>query len=383
MGAITLDGKATRDEIFVDLKERVAALTAAGRTPGLGTVLVGDDPGSQAYVRGKHADCAKVGINSIRRDLPADISQAKLDETIDELNANPECTGYIVQLPLPKHLNENAALERVDPGKDADGLHPTNLGRLVLNEPAPLPCTPRGIVHLLRRYEVEIAGAQVVVIGRGVTVGRPLGLLLTRRSENATVTLCHTATRHLPQLTREADIIIAAAGVPHMVTAEMVRPGAAVVDVGVSRDDAGKLVGDVHPDVWEVAGHVSPNPGGVGSADAGVPADQRRRASTKRSRGVVTLKEFARKVFGGQWPILLVGLILIAAFGLVVAGYWRRGALVLAIGVGVAAALRLALTEDRAGLLAVRSRTIDFVTTATVSAAMLYIAWTIDPLGTS
>ncbi len=251
VGAITLDGKATRDEIFVDLKERVAALTAAGRTPGLGTVLVGDDPGSHAYVRGKHADCAKVGINSIRRDLPADISQAKLDETIDELNANPECTGYIVQLPLPKHLNENAALERVDPGKDADGLHPTNLGRLVLNEPAPLPCTPRGIVHLLRRYEVEIAGAHVVVIGRGVTVGRPLGLLLTRRSD-------------LPALTRQADIIVAAAGVPHIVTAEMVRPGAAVVDVGVSRDDNGKLVGDVHPDVWEVAGHMSPNPGGVG-----------------------------------------------------------------------------------------------------------------------
>ncbi len=212
VGAITLDGKATRDEIFVDLKERVAALTAAGRTPGLGTVLVGDDPGSQAYVRGKHADCAKVGINSIRRDLSADISQAELDATIDELNANPECTGYIVQLPLPKHLNENAALERLDPAKDADGLHPMNLGRLVLNEPAPLPCTPRGIVHLLRRYEVEIAGAQVVVIGRGVTVGRPLGLLLTRRSENATVTLCHTATRHLPQLTRDADIVIAARG---------------------------------------------------------------------------------------------------------------------------------------------------------------------------
>ena len=183
---------------------------------------------------------------------------------LDELNANPDCTGYIVQLPLPKHLNENAALERVDPDKDADGLHPMNLGRLVLNEPAPLPCTPRGIVHLLRRYQVEIAGAHAVVIGRGVTVGRPLGLLLTRRSENATVTLCHTATRHLPQIAREADIIVAAAGVPHMVTAEMVRPGAAVVDVGVSRDDAGKLVGDVHPDVWEVAGHVSPNPGGVG-----------------------------------------------------------------------------------------------------------------------
>lgn len=263
VGAITLDGKATRDEIFVDLKERVAALTAAGRTPGLATILVGDDPGSQAYVRGKHGDCAKVGITSIRRDLPADISTAKLNETIDELNANPECTGYIVQLPLPKHLDENAALERIDPAKDADGLHPTNLGRLVLNNPAPLPCTPRGIVHLLRRYDVEIAGAHVVVIGRGVTVGRPLGLLLTRRSENATVTLCHTETRDLPALTRQADIIVAAVGVPHLVTADMVRPGAAVLDVGVSRVD-GKLTGDVHPDVWEVAGNVSPNPGGIG-----------------------------------------------------------------------------------------------------------------------
>lgn len=263
VGAIVLDGKATRDEIFVDLKQRVAKLTEAGRTPGLGTVLVGEDPGSQAYVRGKHADCAKVGINSIRRDLPADITQAQLDETIDELNANPDCTGYIVQLPLPKHLDENAALERIDPAKDADGLHPTNLGRLVLGKDAPLPCTPRGIVHLLRRFDVPIAGAHVVVIGRGVTVGRPMGLLLTRRSENATVTLCHTGTRDLPALTRQADIIIAAVGVPHMVTADMVKPGAAVVDVGVSRVD-GKLTGDVAPDVWDVAGHVSPNPGGVG-----------------------------------------------------------------------------------------------------------------------
>ncbi|CAJ1508243.1 bifunctional methylenetetrahydrofolate dehydrogenase/methenyltetrahydrofolate cyclohydrolase [[Mycobacterium] holstebronense] len=263
MGAITLDGKATRDEIFVDLQARVAALSAAGRTPGLGTILVGDDPGSHAYVRGKHADCAKVGITSIRRDLPADCSPAQLNDTIDELNSNDECTGYIVQLPLPKHLDENAALERVDPAKDADGLHPTNLGRLVLGTPAALPCTPRGIVHLLRRYEVPIAGAHVVVIGRGVTVGRPLGLLLTRRSENATVTLCHTGTRDLAELTRQADIIVAAVGVPHMLTADMVRPGAAIVDVGVSRTDAG-LVGDVHPDVWEVAGHVSPNPGGVG-----------------------------------------------------------------------------------------------------------------------
>ena len=245
----------------------MAALTerdgGAGRTPGLGTVLVGDDPGSHAYVRGKHADCAKVGITSIRRDLPADASAAQLNETIDELNANPDCTGYIVQLPLPRHLNENAALERIDPAKDADGLHPTNLGRLVLNEPAPLPCTPRGIVALLRRYDVPIDGAHVVVIGRGVTVGRPLGLLLTRRTENATVTLCHTGTRDLAALTRQADIVVAAVGVPHMLTADMVRPGAAVVDVGVSRVD-GKLTGDVAPDVWGVAGYVSPNPGGVG-----------------------------------------------------------------------------------------------------------------------
>ncbi|MFV0496321.1 bifunctional methylenetetrahydrofolate dehydrogenase/methenyltetrahydrofolate cyclohydrolase [Mycobacterium sp.] len=263
MGAITLDGKATRDEILTDLTQRVTALTAAERTPGLGTILVGDDPGSQAYVRGKHADCAKVGITSIRRDLPADTDTATLNAAIDELNANPECTGYIVQLPLPRHLDENAALERIDPGKDADGLHPTNLGRLVLNTPAPLPCTPRGIVHLLRRYDVGIAGAHVVVIGRGVTVGRPLGLLLTRRSENATVTLCHTGTRDLPALTRQADIVVAAVGVPHMLTPDMVRPGAAVIDVGVSRVN-GKLTGDVHPGVWEVAGHVSPNPGGVG-----------------------------------------------------------------------------------------------------------------------
>ncbi len=261
--AQTLDGKLTRDEIFVDLTERVARLTAAGRTPGLGTVLVGDDPGSHAYVRGKHADCAKVGITSIRRDLPADVSQAQLNDTIDELNANPDCTGYIVQLPLPRHLDENAALERIDPAKDADGLHPTNLGRLVLTEPAPLPCTPRGIVHLLRRFEVPIDGAHVVVIGRGVTVGRPLGLLLTRRTENATVTLCHTGTRDLAALTRQADIIVAAVGVPHLLTADLVKPGAAVVDVGVSRVD-GTLTGDVAPDVWYVAGFVSPNPGGVG-----------------------------------------------------------------------------------------------------------------------
>jgi len=261
--ATLLDGKTTRDEIYADLQTRVQALTAAGHTPGLGTVLVGDDPGSHAYVRGKHADCAKVGITSLRRDLPADVSQTQLLDTVDELNANPDCTGYIVQLPLPKHLDEVATLEQMDSLKDADGLHPVNLGRLVLGEPAPLPCTPRGIVALLRRYEVPIAGAKVVVIGRGVTVGRPLGLLLTRRSENATVTLCHTGTRDLAAEVVRADIVVAAAGVPGLVTADMVRAGAAVLDVGVTRTEAG-LVGDVDEGVAEVAGCLSPNPGGVG-----------------------------------------------------------------------------------------------------------------------
>ncbi|MFC9551045.1 bifunctional methylenetetrahydrofolate dehydrogenase/methenyltetrahydrofolate cyclohydrolase [Rhodococcus sp. NPDC056960] len=263
MTATILDGKATRDEIFEDLKVRVSALKDKGITPGLGTVLVGDDPGSAAYVRGKHNDCAKVGITSIRRDLPGDITQDKLDATIDELNANPDCTGYIVQLPVPKQLDENAALERIDPDKDADGLHPVNLGRLVLGKEAPLPCTPRGILHLLRRYEVPIAGANVVVVGRGITVGRPIGLLFTRRSENATVTLCHTKTRDLAAEVRRADIVIAAAGVPGLVTADMVKPGAAVLDVGVSRTEDG-LRGDVAADVAEVAGFLSPNPGGVG-----------------------------------------------------------------------------------------------------------------------
>jgi methylenetetrahydrofolate dehydrogenase (NADP+)/methenyltetrahydrofolate cyclohydrolase len=261
--ATRLDGKTTRDEIFDDLRTRVAALAAAGRTPGLGTVLVGADPGSQAYVRGKHNDCAKVGIASLRRDLPADVTAAQLGETLDELNADPACTGYIVQLPLPRHLDEVAALERIDPAKDADGLHPVNLGRLVLGEPAPLPCTPRGIVALLRRYDVPLDGARVAVVGRGTTVGRPLGLLLTRRSENATVVLCHTGTRDLAAELRRADVIVAGAGVPHLVTADMVAPGAAVLDVGVSRTDEG-LVGDVHPDVAQVAGFLSPNPGGVG-----------------------------------------------------------------------------------------------------------------------
>ncbi|WP_305092282.1 bifunctional methylenetetrahydrofolate dehydrogenase/methenyltetrahydrofolate cyclohydrolase [Prescottella sp. R16] len=263
MTATILDGKATRDEIFLDLEARVAALKEKGITPGLGTILVGDDPGSASYVRGKHNDCAKLGVASIRRDLPADITQAELEAVIDELNANDECTGYIVQLPLPKHLDENAALERIDPDKDADGLHPVNLGRLVLGKEATLPCTPRGVVHLLRRYNVPIDGAHVTVVGRGVTIGRPIGLLLTRRTENATVTLCHTGTKDLAAETRRADIVVAAAGVAGLITADMVKPGAAVLDVGVSRTPDG-LRGDVADDVREVAGFVSPNPGGVG-----------------------------------------------------------------------------------------------------------------------
>lgn len=263
MTATKLDGKLFRGEIFEDLKKRVEALKEKDITPGLATVLVGDDPGSHSYVKMKHRDCEELGIKSIRKDLPGDITQEELEKVIEELNNDDECTGYIVQLPLPKHLNENRILELIDPEKDADGLHPVNLGKLVLNEEAPLPCTPNGCISLLRRFDVELDGAKVVVIGRGVTVGRPIGLMLTRRSENSTVTLCHTGTKDLAAETKEADVIIAAAGVAHMLTPDMVKPGAAVLDVGVSRKD-GKLAGDVHPDVWEVAGAVSPNPGGVG-----------------------------------------------------------------------------------------------------------------------
>ena len=263
MTAVILDGKATAAAIKEDLAKRVAALTRAGIVPGLGTVLVGDDPGSHAYVAGKHRDSVQVGIASIRRDLPADATQEQVEAVIDELNADPACTGYIVQLPLPAGLDAHRVLNRMDPAKDADGLHPVSLGRLVLGEPGPLPCTPRGIVELLRRYDVPIAGADVTVIGRGITVGRALGLLLTRRSENATVTLTHTGTKDLPGHTRRADIVVVAAGRPGLLTADMVKPGAAVLDVGITRTDAG-LVGDVAPEVAEVAGYLAPMPGGVG-----------------------------------------------------------------------------------------------------------------------
>jgi methylenetetrahydrofolate dehydrogenase (NADP+)/methenyltetrahydrofolate cyclohydrolase len=263
MTANILDGKAAAAEIRSALKERVARLAERGIVPGLGTVLVGDDPGSRAYVNGKHRDCAEVGIASIRRDLPADASQEQVEAVVDELNADPACTGYIVQLPLPAGLEAQPVLERIDPVKDADGLHPMNLGRLVLGERGPLPCTPRGIVELLRIYGVEIAGADVTVIGRGITVGRSLGLLLTRRSENATVTQCHTGTKDLAAHTRDADIVIVAAGVPGLLTPDMVKPGAAVLDVGITRTDAG-LVGDVAPPVTKVAGWLAPMPGGVG-----------------------------------------------------------------------------------------------------------------------
>ena len=263
MTAIKLDGKAVATAIKSELALRVKELARAGARPGLGTVLVGDDPGSRSYVAGKHRDCAEVGIESIRVDLPQTASAEEVREAILGLNQNAACTGYIVQLPLPPHLDDGEALSLIDPDKDADGLHPTNLGRLVLGMPAPLPCTPRGIVELLRRYDIPLAGAEVCIVGRGTTVGRPLGLLLTRRSENSTVTLCHTGTKDLAAHTRRADIIVAAAGSPGLITADMIKPGAVLLDVGITRTEAG-LVGDVHPSAWEAAGAIAPMPGGVG-----------------------------------------------------------------------------------------------------------------------
>jgi methylenetetrahydrofolate dehydrogenase (NADP+)/methenyltetrahydrofolate cyclohydrolase len=267
-----LDGKATAAAIKAELAERVAVLKAKGVTPGLGTVLVGSDPGSTWYVGGKHKDCAEVGITSIRRDLPEETTQDELLAVVRELNENPECTGYIVQLPLPKHIDQDVILEAMDPDKDADGLHPMNLGRLVANisgpMKSPLPCTPKGCVELLTRHGIDLKGKRVLVVGRGVTIGRPVGLLLTRKDVNATVTSCHTGTRDLAEHVGRADVVVAAAGVPGLITADMVRPGAAVLDVGVSRvegeDGKPRLRGDVDPAVADVAGWLSPNPGGVG-----------------------------------------------------------------------------------------------------------------------
>ncbi|MGI8679858.1 MAG: bifunctional methylenetetrahydrofolate dehydrogenase/methenyltetrahydrofolate cyclohydrolase [Jatrophihabitans sp.] len=261
MGAQVLDGSATLATIKSELADRVAALARHGVQPGLGTVLVGDDPGSQWYVNAKHKDCAQIGVASIRHDLPATATQADVQAIVAQLNADPSCTAFLVQ--QPTGLNEFDILAAVDPEKDVDGLHPTNLGWLVLGKPAPLPCTPTGIIELLRRFDVPIAGADVVVVGRGITVGRPLSLMLTRRSENATVTICHTGTKDLAAHVRSADIVVAAAGSPSLITADIVKPGAVVLDAGVSRVNR-KIAGDVAADVAEVAGWLSPNPGGVG-----------------------------------------------------------------------------------------------------------------------
>jgi methylenetetrahydrofolate dehydrogenase (NADP+)/methenyltetrahydrofolate cyclohydrolase len=271
LNAIILDGRATAKTIKLELAERVTKLKQSGITPGLGTLLVGDDPGSHSYVSGKHRDCAEVGVSSIRIDLPGSASKADIFQAVRELNESPEVTGYIVQLPLPLGINTNELLEAMDPAKDADGLHPVNLGKLVLNVggemTSPLPCTPSGIVELLRRYDFDLAGKQVAVIGRGITVGRPLGLLLTRKAIDATVSLLHSGSKDIPGAVRNADIVVAAVGVAHFVKADWVKPGAAVLDVGITRIETSgqaQLVGDVDPGVAAVAGYLSPNPGGVG-----------------------------------------------------------------------------------------------------------------------
>ena len=263
MSAKVLDGKALAWKIKGELAVEVKDLKSRGITPGLGTVLVGDDPGSVSYVAGKHRDCEEVGITSIRVDLASNLKENDLLAAIKDLNDAKECTGYIVQLPLPSSINSQRILEAIDPTKDADGLHPINLGRLVSGQTAPLACTPRGIVELLRSYNISLDGAEVTVIGRGLTVGRPLGLLLTRKSENATVTLTHTGTKDLSRHTKGADIVVAAIGNAHFLTAAMIKPGATIIDVGISRTTAG-LLGDVHPDVMNVAAYVAPMPGGVG-----------------------------------------------------------------------------------------------------------------------
>ena len=263
MSAQILDGKAFAKQIKTELAQRVTQLKSRGITPGLGTILVGDDPGSRQYVGGKHKDCAEVGVNSIRIDLPETASQSDVLAAVKDMNQNPDCTGYIVQLPLPNAVNVQTILEAIDPAKDADGLHPMNLGRLTASFEGPLPCTPRGIVELLHHYKIPVKGAEVTIVGRGLTVGRPLSLMLNGRSESATVNLVHTATRSIKDHTLRADIVVVAIGVGHFLTPDMIKPGSVVIDVGVSRNENG-IQGDVHPDVAKVAGWISPNPGGVG-----------------------------------------------------------------------------------------------------------------------
>ncbi|ARB42034.1 Bifunctional methylenetetrahydrofolate dehydrogenase/methenyltetrahydrofolate cyclohydrolase [Corynebacterium pseudotuberculosis] len=386
MTAIKLDGKLYRDEIFADLEDRVQTLKEKGIVPGLATVLVGDDPASHSYVKMKHSDCEQIGIRSIRRDLPADISQEELLNVIDELNNDPSCTGYIVQLPLPKHLDENAVLERIDPDKDADGLHPVNLGKLVLNEDAPLPCTPNGAIHLLKRFGIEIAGKKVVVIGRGVTVGRPIGLMLTRRSENATVVLCHTGTKDLTKETLQADIIVAAAGQPHMLTADMVKPGAAILDVGVSRKD-GKLLGDVHPDVWDIAGAISPNPGGVGPLTrAFLIRNVVERAELVKISPLDNPHDIGRKESkipsGIQYIGLSLFVIAVAISGVYsLTEHWRRATFVLGTALLWLAVLRLTCDSKVLGVLSIRSRAFDVMYASAVGGAMVFLSYSIDSLG--
>ena len=383
MTAQKLDGTATAKAIKAELADRVAKLREHGITPGLGTVLVGDDPGSTWYVNGKHKDCAEVGIESIREDLPGTASQDEILAAVRRLNENPACTGYIVQLPLPKGVDENLVLGEIDPEKDADGLHPTNLGWLVLGKPAPLPCTPFGIVTLLRRHDVEINGADVVVVGRGVTVGRPLGLLLTRRSENATVTLCHTGTRDLAAHVRQADIVVAAAGVPGIITGDMVKPGAAVLDVGVSRVD-GKLAGDVDASVLRRRGMDLPEPRRRRPDDPRDAALQRggaRRGRTPaRWRGepqLVSLHQEPRRVpstLGGMVYLIVVA---VTAVGLLIVAFgpWRRGITLIGLGLLFGALMRTLLRDRNAGMLRVRRhKWVDVAMLGGIGTAMIVLA---------
>ena len=388
VSATILDGKAAAAEVRADLRERVARLTGRGVVPGLGTVLVGDDPGSRSYVAGKHRDCAEVGITSIQRELPADATQADVERVVDELNADPSCTGYIVQLPLPAGLDANAALHRMDPAKDADGLHPTNLGRLVLGEAGPLPCTPRGIVALLRRHDVPIAGADVVVVGRGVTVGRPLGLLLTRRSENATVTLCHTGTRDLAGHLRRADVLVAAAG--------LARPGHrrhGATGGGCRRR------GDHARPGRAGRGRVARRPGGRGPSgarprrggthDAGDAAAERRRERrtvlgvTEGHPASAPADDDRPPIRGGwvgrQWPLLSVLGGGVVGIGLVATDHFRSGCLLLGVSVLLASLARLVLPARRVGLLVVRSRAFDVLVLTTMGVALVVLAVIVPP----